>query len=351
MLTNPINKNISTRSLYIAAWTLISGLQITMVGSHINEQWQYLIFDILSFNAMLALLLLSVWHPINHVHWSSKYWYNYAVGHLFCALILAAICLCINKIAMWIVVDNYSVYMHQMRHVYGGRFVGSIIMYLVTVLTYYLYIFVKRVQEKQVNEIRLSQIIKTNELNLLKSQINPHFLFNSLNSLNSLIMNDTAQAQKMLLALSDYLRYSVLSNNNPYSSLSQEISNIERYLSIEKLRFGSRLSYEFSIPEQCCRVQIPSMLLQPLFENAVKHSVYESLQDVTITAVASASDDTLEIVITNPYDSHQSSSTGTGTGLSNIRERLWLIYEQAAGLHTEISEGKHIAVLRLPIRY
>jgi sensor histidine kinase YesM len=332
-------------------WTIVTGEQIE-VGTRIIDfgTWlPYFIFDTILFNVIMSFLLLRAWIPVSTIHWGAERWLYYVVAHLSILLIFMIISSCCNGIIMWIATDGDDWYWYLRKlFFYEQRGGMSIIIYAIVMLTYYLYIFVKRVQEKQLNEIRLNQIIKSNELNLLKSQINPHFLFNSLNSLNSLIITDTEQAQKMLLALSDYLRYTVLSNNNPYATLQQEIANSERYLSTEKLRFGDRLNYRFDIPDACANAQVPSMLLQPLFENAVKHGVYESLQAVFITADAITSDGNLVVIITNDCDPEHPPKKGAGAGLKYIRERLWLTYENKAGLHTTTKDGKFIATLQLP---
>jgi LytS/YehU family sensor histidine kinase len=312
----------------------------------------YPIIDILSFNAALALLLTFVWYVVKNVNWSGKYWYYYTLGHLCCALLIWVACTCANNIFMLIVAAQSDGYYSIAQGISFYRFCGSIIMYLLVVMTFYLYKFVKVMQEKHLNEIRLTETIKINELNMLRSQINPHFLFNSLNSLNSLIISDSAQAQSMLLALSEYLRSVVLSNDKPFCRLDEEMRNIERYLFVEKIRFGARLHYTLDIPPSCGQAQVPSMLLQPLFENAVKHSVYENLQQIEIVASAALHGDTLEIVISNTCSESAMSSSkkGAGSGIRNVRERLWLTYGQQAGLHAKIKDGVYIAMLRLPLR-
>jgi LytS/YehU family sensor histidine kinase len=302
------------------------------------------------YNALLALILLPVWYPININKWDNKKWDFYAVAHLFLSFTIITVWMFVSGLIMWAIAGDNDNYLRSMQVRNGGRFIQGIIFYLITVLTYYLYIYINRVKEKQANEIRLNRLIKDNELNLLKSQINPHFLFNSLNSLNSLIIKNVEQSQKMLIALSDYLRYTVLSSNNPYFSLQQEIENIERYLAIEQLRFGNKLEYKFDISADCSAVKVPSMLLQPLFENAVKHGVYESLQTVRIDATAAINNGALVITIANNYDTeHLVQKKGSGTGLKNIRERLRLSYGNAAGLQSKIEGGKFVATLRIPV--
>ncbi|GHT66282.1 hypothetical protein FACS189452_01890 [Bacteroidia bacterium] len=347
---NPILTNYKTTLLYIAIWMGATTVQIVFPGRFFNVPFHYIVLEVFVYNTLLALVLLPVWYPININKWENKRWDFYVVAHCFLAFIIIAVWLSVSGLIMWIIAGNNSDYMHYMPLKNRMRFMQGLIFYLITVLTYYLYIYINRVKEKQVNEVRLNRLIKDNELNLLKSQINPHFLFNSLNSLNSLIIKNVEQSHKMLIALSDYLRYTVLSSNNPYFSLQQEIENIERYLAIEKLRFGNKLEYKFDIAADCFAVKIPSMLLQPLFENAVKHGVYESLQTVRIYASAAINNGALVVTITNNYDAeHLAQKKGSGTGLKNIRERLRLSYNNTAGLLTKIEAGRFVATLKIPV--
>jgi LytS/YehU family sensor histidine kinase len=164
-------------------------------------------------------------------------------------------------------------------------------------------------------------------------------------------MCDKEQSQKMLIALADYMRYTVLATKKPYSTLQQELSNIERYLAIEKFRFNNKLLYQFDINNACAFAQIPSMLLQPLFENAVKHGMYDSLQPIFISTKAEPVNNDLVLTISNDYDvSPPPQKQGTGTGLNNIRERLWLCYGNAAVLHTKIRDGKFFVSMIMPLR-
>ena len=203
--------------------------------------------------------------------------------------------------------------------------------------------------EKAVNEIRLNRLLKDGELNLLKSQINPHFLFNSMNSVNSLIIKNPEQAQKMLVALSDYLRYAVLATNSQYSHIAGEMENIARYLSIEQLRFGDKLHYEPDIDPSALSVEIPAMLLQPLFENAIKHGVYESLDTVRIVTKITKDSQYLNIELSNDFDEEGvSQKKGSGTGLQNIRERLRLLYGTSAAMQTKAEHGVFRVILKIP---
>jgi two-component system LytT family sensor kinase len=229
--------------------------------------------------------------------------------------------------------DTYLIFLDKSMM---WRIISGIFLYLIMVLIYYLIIYYIDNQERLDNEAKLKEIIKESELNLLKSQINPHFLFNSLNSISSLTITDALKAQEMIIKLSDFLRYSISNPGNMFSTLGSELENIRRYLEIEKIRFGDKLFFDFQIEESCYNLEIPVMIFQPLFENAVKHGVYESIGQIFVKTSCENSGNKLVAVIENNFESNIKSKQGAGIGLNNIRERLKLIYRNDQLLQTAV---------------
>jgi LytS/YehU family sensor histidine kinase len=228
------------------------------------------------------------------------------------------------------------------------RLISGTFFYFLLVLVYYLVIYYNNLQEKTKAEGRLNEMVRESELNLLKSQINPHFLFNSLNSISSLTITNPEQAREMTIKLSDFLRYSVSMGNNRFSTLGKELEHIRKYLDIEKVRFGQKLHYVFTIDEKCLNCEIPVMILQPLYENAVKHGVYESSGEVLVMTTARVVKGYLEILITNDFEPGAPSKKGTGIGLANIRERMKLIYKDEQLVTTQVKGNKFEVLLVLP---
>jgi LytS/YehU family sensor histidine kinase len=228
------------------------------------------------------------------------------------------------------------------------RLISGTFFYFLLVLVYYLVIYYNNLQEKTKAEGRLNEMVRESELNLLKSQINPHFLFNSLNSISSLTITNPEQAREMTIKLSDFLRYSVSMGNNRFSTLGKELEHIRKYLDIEKVRFGQKLQYVFTIDEKCLNCEIPVMILQPLYENAVKHGVYESSGEVLVMTTARVVKGYLEILITNDFEPGAPSKKGTGIGLANIRERMKLIYKDEQLVTTQVKGNKFEVLLVLP---
>ena len=347
---NPILGNYRLRMLYAGSWILIAAIQTATVYLSVDLPFGYALADSVVFNTLLACFIISLWYPVRFNRWERKTWQYNLAAHFSLVCIFIACWLLVGYGLCYAIGAGDDVYRHFLKVSLSWKALEGVMFYVVAVLAYYLYAYVEQLNEKAANEIRLNELIKDGELNLLKSQINPHFLFNSLNSVNSLIIRNPEQAQKMLVALSDYLRYAVLSTNRVFSRVEDEMENITRYLSIEQLRFGDKLIYQLHVDPSCLVEEIPAMLLQPLFENAIKHGVYESLETVCIVAKITKGDSYLQVELSNNFDKEGvSQRKGSGTGLRNIRERLRLLYGTSAAIQAKTENGMFTVVLQIPI--
>ncbi len=180
------------------------------------------------------------------------------------------------------------------------------------------------------NELRLleAQALTADAQNrMLRYQINPHFLFNTLNALQTLMSDrKVPQAKQMVLSLADFLRYSLAQSPSDMVSLGEEVEAQSAYLSIEQARFGERLITVFEVPPAVTRARVPSLILQPLIENAVKYAVAPSRDPVTIKLTAAALDDRLRIEVSDDGTAGPDRPPSLGLGLENVRRRLELAY-------------------------
>jgi len=210
-------------------------------------------------------------------------------------------------------------------------------------------LYYEDLQEKLKVESELQNLVKEAELTALKSQINPHFLFNSLNSISSLTITNPDDAQEMVIKLSDFLRYSLSHDKNEKTSLEDEINNLNRYLDIEKVRFGKRLNFVSHVSGDCLSINIPNMILQPLIENSIKHGVYNSSEEVLVVLKCALIGDYVQVEISNDYDPEAVKKKGKGIGLSNIKKRLQLLYKRQDLLELKAEKLTFTAKLRFPI--
>lgn len=186
---------------------------------------------------------------------------------------------------------------------------------------------------------------------LLQIRTNPHFLYNSLNTVSSLITSNPELAEETLCRLAGLFRYSLEQSSRPAVALEEELRIVNDYLSVEKIRFGERLSYSIEVPDNLRDVWLPPMLLQPLVENAVKHGTATSLAGGRLTVRASVQGADLLLAVTdNGPGPNGSAHRGTGTSVQDLKERLALLYGDTTRLRTgEATGGGYLAELRVPL--
>lgn len=195
-----------------------------------------------------------------------------------------------------------------------------------------------------------SVLLKEAELFKLRQQLQPHFLYNSLNSISALIILAPDKAQEMIGKLSDFLRSSVKRESEDVLPITDELNYIQTYLAIESVRFGDRLQIHIE-QEQTEGATIPPFLLQPILENAIKFGLYGKTGEVSIWIYISLEPGMLRITVSNPYDADMQPPKGTGFGLQGISRRLYLLYGRTDLLQT-ISDGKSFTTtLQIPQNY
>jgi two-component system, LytTR family, sensor histidine kinase AlgZ len=186
------------------------------------------------------------------------------------------------------------------------------------------------------------------ELRALKAQVNPHFLFNSLNSIAALAVKDPPQAREMCILLSDFLRRTLGLGERESISWAEEIQLVSAYLDIERIRFGTRLHVEMQIDGACGECQVPPLLLQPLVENAVKHGIATMVDGGTIRVNSRLEEGLLQVFVENGYDAEAPAPRRQGLGLRNVRNRLETSFGGAARLTTQIENSVFRTEMILP---
>ncbi len=204
-----------------------------------------------------------------------------------------------------------------------------------------------RKQENERRQQETDRMAKEAELFKLRQQLQPHFLFNSLNSINSLIGSRPKEARAMISQLSDFLRSTMRRDDQSFISLREEMEHLRLYLEIEQVRFGHRLKVEIDCDEALQDWEIPPLILQPLLENAIKHGLYGTLKDLVIRLTCHKVDKYLVLSVSNPFEDDRRSNTGTGFGLSSVKRRLYLLFGRADLLEVSLSE--HIFKVKIKI--
>jgi hypothetical protein len=227
-------------------------------------------------------------------------------------------------------------------------FTVGALLYVLTMALHYIVIAVDESRAAEQRAIELQLLAREAELKVLRAQIDPHFLFNSLHSISALTGTDPAGARRMCLLLGEFLRATLKLGARQRISLAEELDLARRFLEIERVRFGARLAVDQSIDDGVGECLVPPLLLQPLVENAVGHGVAQMIEGGTIRLEARRQDTLLSIRLENPCDPDRPRPLRTGVGLDNVRRRLATQYGGQAALKAESSPDRYRVELTLP---
>lgn len=210
-------------------------------------------------------------------------------------------------------------------------------------------------QEYKENEQRKAdaeRLAREAELYNLRQQLQPHFLFNSLNSIIALIGRKPEEARNMTFQLSDFLRGTLRKDDQQLIPFKDELDHLQLYLEIEKVRFGHRLETQITYSDKCLSMELPAMIVQPLVENAIKFGLYDTTGGVTIGIDSTCQDQLLVIEVKNPYDSKNNNTRkGTGFGLRGVQRRLFLLFGRTDLLETKSTKHIFTSTIKIPQKY
>jgi len=222
--------------------------------------------------------------------------------------------------------------------------------FVIAVLAHYLLAALEQARAAERRVLEASLHAREAELAALKAQLDPHFLFNSLNSVAALIGTDARAARRMCFLMAGFFRKSLGLARRESIALEEEVYLAETFLAIEQVRFGERLRTRFEIEEGARTLAVPPLVLQPLVENAVHHGVAHLINGGEVRVAARRDGDRLLLEVENPCDAERPASRGAGVGLANVRARLDALFEHRAGLELAVGDERYLARVLLPAR-
>jgi len=227
----------------------------------------------------------------------------------------------------------------------------GVILYGLSAVAHYLALEFERARSLERRELEMKLAAQEAELRMLRTQIDPHFLFNSLNSISALTSIDPQGARGMTLQLSSFLRRSLGMDAQRKVPLDEEIALVRDFLAIEQVRFGARLRFEHAIGAGAGQCLLPPMLLQPLVENAVKHGIGNRLDGGLVRIDAECAGSLLRIRVENDADEDLAGqpAAGCGIGLANVRQRLLATYAHEASVHWTRLDARFRVDIALPV--
>jgi len=327
-MNNPFTSNKKVLAAYASMWFLIfiSHVAIIFVVQDINLYAA--LVDSAIFNFLYLIIGFGIWYTVRYNNLENYTPLKIFMNHIVSAVITAGVWVAASEFVVSKILSQDKFYLNFLSNSLIWRFLIGILFYIVLVSINYVIIYYNNFQEKVLKEVELKSLVKEAELNALKYQINPHFIFNSLNSISSLTISNPQQAQDMTIKLSSFLRNTLVKNDTQKSRLIDELNNAKLYMDIEKIRFADKFEYVEDLKPECKEVEVPNMILQPLFENAIKHGVYESLQKVFIKLSCCMENEYFKISVENNFDPESIPRKGAGIGIKNIQNRMKLIYNQ-----------------------
>jgi sensor histidine kinase YesM len=230
-----------------------------------------------------------------------------------------------------------------------NQLLGALLTYLTWIAGYFSIALIRQRYRLELQQARLSESLQAAELQLLKSQLNPHFLFNALNGVRALIADEPTRAQDAVTQLARTLRYTLESGREEFVTLARELEMVNDYLALESLRLAQRLRIVRDIEPQATVTRIPVMLVQALVENAIKHGIAPLREGGTLRISARIVDKQLEIEVENPRPTQSNTEPSAGVGLKNTERRLELLFGARASIHLDLSDARRAkANVRLP---
>jgi two-component system, LytTR family, sensor histidine kinase AlgZ len=336
--------------IYLAGWAPLAVLLVYVLEASGNLGWVASTAIIAPASLVYAFVCLSPWYVVRLMPLRSTGLAR-ILSTNFAAAILSSIILVAIARAMAVILSRFAAFQtvdQRFRPHTPLLFGMGVLLYLLSGGMHYIMATVEESRAAVEREMRALVVARESELKALRAQINPHFLFNSLNSISALTTVDGMRAREMCIRLSDFLRSSLGMGEREVVPLSEELSLAGSYLGVEQIRFGARLQVEQQIEPGCDKCLVPPLLLQPLVENAVKHGIASMVEGGAIRLHARLVENALRITVENPFDPEGAVARRNGLGLEIVKRRLLARYGERAAMVSDSSENRYRVELVLP---
>lgn len=343
MLSSPL-ATAKNKLIFAGSWLAWALLHVSMFDNW-GYRWDSALIDMLLTNSLLAAASLLLSNNLRYYRpRRAKYLYILIVCIAISGLWAGAV-----RFGVGAILQHDEAYFKFLDSSMPVRFNVALLVTACISLMSELWYALEEQKESEERKASAEKLAREAELYNLRRQLQPHFLFNSLNSISALVNTQPEQSRKMIQQLSDFLRGTLKKEENQWTSFGEELEHLQLYLDIEKVRFGYRLHTEIMVDENCHQRQIPHMLLQPVVENAIKFGLYDTTDAVTIRIEASVSESNLIISVQNPFDPETSSPRqGTGFGLSSVQRRLYLLFYRNDLLTTKAENNLFTTTIKIP---
>jgi len=346
---HPILGHLRRLLLYLSAWGPISAILTYLFASIGGLSWGRALAMALPLSLIYAFVCLSAWYPCRNMPLeNSTAWLAHLVAAGVASLLWIAsarlLSFALSSLSATAGLD------HQASRTYPILFGSGVLLYLLTVALFYVLLSNQAATDAEKREVEARALARESELKALKTQVNPHFIFNCLNSISALTSSDPAKAREMCVLLAEFLRKTLGLGEKPRIALRDELALLHAYLSVEQIRFGPRLKLEENTDAASLDSILPPLLLQPLVENAVRHGVAQLTEGGWVRIdIHQPEAERLAIAIENNFDPEAPRRKGVVLGLRNVQQRLQTSYGERARIDARANHDRFLVSLNLPV--
>ena len=355
---HPILGHLRQLGLYLLAWVPLAAILLYVLRFTGGLSWTQALVLVLPLCLLYAFMCLSAWYSCRGTPLATSSFSRLALTHLAAAVVISGVWVLIARgmAGALASLEMFRGIEQRLAPDYPLLFASGVMIYLLAVGLHYVLLSVESSREAEQREIQARVLALDSELKALKAQVNPHFLFNSLNSISALTSIDAGRARDMCIQLADFLRKTLGMGEKAVIPLREELDLVRAFLSVEKIRFGDRLTVGETVARETLECAVPPLLLQPLVENAVAHGISNLTEGGWIRLEVLWSDGDngslsewqegvgdLLIRVENNFDPEMPRRRGSGVGLANVKQRLAARYGDRARLEVR-AQGEQFRV-------
>jgi len=346
---HPILGQLRRLGFYLLAWIPLGAILLYLLAALGGLSWPRAAALAIPLCLVYAFVCLSAWYSCRGTPLETSSFSRLALTHLSAAAVAGGIWIVVAKGLAFALSTVFPGLDQQIVRDYPLLFGSGVLLYLLAVALHYVLLSDQASHEAAQREAEARVLARESELKALKTQVNPHFIFNCLNSISALTTSDSAKAREMCVLLADFLRKTLGLGEQTLIPLHDELALTRSYLSVEQIRFGVRLKLEEKTDPAVLDCLVPPLLLQPLVENAVRHGVSNLTEGGWIRIeIGRGSREVLSIRIENNFDPETPRRKGASIGLKNVRQRLDTAYGNGARFDVQTSGDRFAVSLELP---
>jgi hypothetical protein len=347
---HPVFSRSGRLDLYLAAWLPVAALLAAALALPARRSWGEAMALALPLTLAAAFISLAMWPLCRAGIRGTNQLTAIVASHLAAGVVSCLLWLVIGLLCAGFLdqsLGRVGALVRYRADLPLLAVVGGLLFLLATLLNYLILAF-EEAREAERSALEMQIHAREAELRALRAQLNPHFLFNSLNAIGSLAGSDPGRARQMCVLLSEFLRRSMTLGVRQEIALAEELELADSYLAIEQARFGDRLRIERDIDPGAIECRVPPLVLQPLVENAVTHGIATTVDGGTLRLTVHRRAGQIEIAIENPFDPDGARRPGQGTGLENVRARLGMLHPGETRVECREAYDRFRVEVRLP---